>query len=78
MLGDDEDHDGDSVASEDDVVMVGRAERNGRVKAKRKGRQSLSASKTLGADELVRQTHEIERDKENIHVRRVRESPLPT
>ncbi|KAI0735570.1 WD40-repeat-containing domain protein [Earliella scabrosa] len=70
MLGDDEDHDGDSVASEDDVVMVGRAERNGRVKAKRKGRQSLSASKTLGADELVRQTHEIERDKENIHVRR--------
>ncbi len=74
MLGGEEDHDGDSVASEDDVVMVGRSERTQRgrnVKAKRKGRQSLSASKHLGADELIRQTHEIERDKENIHVRRV-------
>ncbi|KAI0719147.1 WD40 repeat-like protein [Cerioporus squamosus] len=73
MLGDDEDHDGESVASEDDVVMVGRAERTQRgrkVKAKRKGRQSLSATKHFGADELIRQTHEIERDKENIHVRR--------
>ncbi|KAI0666271.1 WD40 repeat-like protein [Trametes maxima] len=73
LLGDEEDHDGASVASEDDVVMVGRAERNGRgrkVKAKRKGRQSLSAGKTFGADELVRQTHEIKRDKENLHVRR--------
>ncbi|RPD81608.1 WD40 repeat-like protein [Lentinus tigrinus ALCF2SS1-7] len=73
MLGDEEDHDGESVASEDDVVMVGRSERTQRgrkVKAKRKGRQSLSASKHFGADELIRQTHEIERDKENIHVRR--------
>ncbi len=75
LLGDDDDHDGESVASEDDVVMVGRSERNGRgrkVKAKRKGRQSLSAGKTFGTEELVRQTHEIERDKENLHVRRVR------
>ena len=73
MLGDEEEHDGESVASEDDVVMVGRSERNGRGrkgKGKRKGRQSLSAGKTFGVDELVRQTHEIERDKENIHVRR--------
>ncbi|KAI0823146.1 WD40 repeat-like protein [Trametes gibbosa] len=73
LLGDDDDHDGASVASEDDVVMVGRTDRNGRdrkVKAKRKGRQSLSAGKTFGMDELVRQTHEIERDKENLHVRR--------
>lgn len=75
MLGDDEDHDGESVASEDDVVMVGRSERTQRgrkVKAKRKGRQSLSASKHFGAEELIRQTLEIERDKENIYVRRVR------
>lgn len=74
LLADEEDHDGASVASEDDVVMVGRSERNGRgrkVKAKRKGRQSLSAGKVFGTEELVRQTHEIERDKENVHVRRV-------
>ncbi|KAI1797515.1 WD40 repeat-like protein [Ganoderma leucocontextum] len=73
LLGDEEDQDGESVASEDDVVMVGRSERNGRGKkgkGKRRGRQSLSAGKTFGADELVRQTHEIERDKENLHVRR--------
>ncbi|KAL1952286.1 hypothetical protein VTO73DRAFT_1435 [Trametes versicolor] len=73
LLADEEDHDGASVASEDDVVMVGRSERNGRgrkVKAKRKGRQSLSAGKMFGTEELVRQTHEIERDKENVHVRR--------
>lgn len=75
LLADEEDHDGASVASEDDVVMVGRVERNGgrgrKVKAKRKGRQSLSAGKVFGTDELIRQTHEIERDKENVHVRRV-------
>ncbi|KAI0638999.1 WD40 repeat-like protein [Trametes polyzona] len=73
LLGDEEDHDGASVASEEDVVMVGRSDRNGRgrkIKAKRKGRQSLSAGKTFGTDELIRQTHEIERDKENLHVRR--------
>ena len=71
---DDEEHDGESVASEDDVVMVGGTERNGhgrKGKGKRKGRPSLSAGKTFGSDELIRQTHEIERDKENIYVRRV-------
>ncbi|KAF7340104.1 Trp-Asp repeats containing protein [Mycena venus] len=34
------------------------------------GRESLSAAKTLGKDELTRQSKEIMRDKENIHVRR--------
>ena len=72
LLGADEDEDdGESVASEEDVVMVGTA-RGRKSKVKRKGRQSLSAAKVLGADELTRQTHEIERDKENLHVRRVR------
>ena len=79
LLGDEEDQDGESVASEEDMVMVGRSEQNGRrkkAKGKRRGRQSLSAGKTFGTDELVRQTHEIERDKENLHVRRVRRLSL--
>lgn len=75
LLGAEEDeHDGESVASEDDVVMVGLSERTARgrkSKGKRKGRQSLSAGKVFGTDELTRQTREIERDKENLHVRRV-------
>jgi mitochondrial division protein 1 len=37
----------------------------------RRGRESLSALKVLGEEELVRQTREIERDKENVHVRMV-------
>lgn len=74
MLGEEEEQDGDT--SEDDVVVVGKPGANGKkAKTKRKGRQSLSASKHLGKDELVRQTHEIQRDKENIHVRRVRSLP---
>lgn len=68
MLGDDDDH--ESVASEDDVVLVG-GTTGKKTKGKRRGRQSLSASVVFGRDELVRQTAEIERDKENIHVRRV-------
>lgn len=73
MLGDEEEHDGSSAASEEDMVVVGRSDPRGRKpKAKKKrGRQSLSAGKVLGKDELIRQTHEIERDKENLHVRRV-------
>ena len=43
----------------------------GKQKGKRRGRESLSTLKTLGKDELSRQTKEIQRDKENIHVRRV-------
>lgn len=68
MLADDD----ESVASEDDVVLVGRSEGTGKKsKAKRKGRQSLAAQVNFGKDELLRQTQEIERDKENLHVRRV-------
>ncbi|KAJ6519299.1 WD40-repeat-containing domain protein [Mycena sanguinolenta] len=65
LLTEDEDHDVQSVASEDDVVLVPREG-----KGKRRGRESLSAAKTLGKDELTRQSKEIMRDKENIHVRR--------
>ncbi|KAJ7275573.1 WD40-repeat-containing domain protein [Mycena haematopus] len=65
LLTEDEDHDVQSVTSEDDVVVVPREG-----KGKRRGRESLSAAKTLGKDELTRQTKEIMRDKENIHVRR--------
>jgi hypothetical protein len=68
LLADEGDeHDGVSVTSEEDVVVVPREG-----KGKRRGRESLSAAKTLGKDELTRQSKEIMRDKENIHVRRVR------
>lgn len=71
MLGGEEDHDGESVASEEDVVYISNSETRGRKsKGKRRGRQSLSAGKTFGREELLRQTQEIERDKENLHVRR--------
>ncbi|KAJ6573994.1 WD40-repeat-containing domain protein [Mycena vulgaris] len=68
LLTEDEDHDVQSVTSEDDVVVVPRDA--GTLKGKRRGRESLSAAKTLGKDELTRQSKEIMRDKENIHVRR--------
>ncbi|KAJ7640121.1 WD40 repeat-like protein [Mycena rosella] len=68
LLTEDEDHDMQSVTSEDDVVVVPREA--GTLKGKRRGRESLSAAKTLGKDELTRQSKEIMRDKENIHVRR--------
>jgi division protein 1 len=65
LLAEEEDHEGRSVASEDDVVLV-------RPHAgQRKGRESLSAAKKLGEEELSRQSQEILRDKENIHVKRV-------
>lgn len=69
--GDEEER--ESVISEDDVVLVGHTEQRGRKsKSKRKrGRESLSANIVFGKEELLRQTEEIERDKENIHVRRV-------
>jgi len=67
MLADDDHDEGQSVASEDDVVVVHSAH----PKQKKKGRESLSAAKTLGKEELTRQTQEILRDKENIHVRKV-------
>lgn len=72
LMAEEEDHEGQSVASEDDVVVVGRPEvGQNKIKGKRKGRESLSAAKTLGKEELSRQTNEILRDKENLHVRRV-------
>lgn len=75
LLADEEEHEGESVASEEDLVMVGKPEPRGRkLKPKRKGRQSLSAGKVFGTEELKRQTHEIRRDKENLHVRRVSET----
>ncbi|KAK7468509.1 Mitochondrial fission protein [Stygiomarasmius scandens] len=69
LLTDEDDHEGQSVASEDDVVVIPRADAATR-KGKRRGRESLSATKMLGKDELTRQRKEILRDKENLHVRR--------
>lgn len=63
LLAEEEDHEGQSVASsEDDIVVVRHAGK--------KGRESLSATKKLGREELTRQSQEIIRDKENIHVKR--------
>jgi division protein 1 len=73
LAEEEEEHEGQSVASEEDVVVVSRTELgNTKRKGKRRGRESLGAGKTFGKEELVRQTKEIKRDKENIHVRRVR------
>jgi mitochondrial division protein 1 len=73
LLAEEEDHDGQSVVSEEDVVIVAKADPgNKKGKGKRKGRESLSAGKAFGKEELARQTKEIVRDKENLHVRRVR------
>ncbi|RDB28476.1 Mitochondrial division protein 1 [Hypsizygus marmoreus] len=68
LLMEEDDNEGQSVASEEDVVVVMRVE-SGK-KGKRRGRESLSTQKTLGKDELSRQTKEIQRDKENLYVRR--------
>lgn len=67
ILSEDDEHDDQSVASEDDVVFV----RQSQIRPKKKGRESLSASKKLGNNELMRQRQEILIDKENIHVRKV-------
>ncbi len=67
MMVDDEEHEIQSVISEEDIVVVG-----GKSSKHRKGRESLSTVKRLGKEELVRQQEEISRDKENLHVRRVR------
>ncbi len=68
LLSEEDDHEGQSLASEDDVVVVRHPHKGGR----KKGRESLSASKRLGREELTRQRKEILIDKENIHVRKVR------
>ena len=70
LMTDEDDLEGQSVASEDDVVVVPRLG-VGKQKGKRRGRESLSTVKTLGKEELSRQTKEIQRDKENIYVKRV-------
>lgn len=69
---DGEEGEAQSVASEDDVVIVPRVELG--KKGKRRGRESLSATKMLGKEELSRQKKEILRDKENLHVKRVSDS----
>jgi mitochondrial division protein 1 len=64
----------DEAESEEDVVVVVAAaarEQRGRHGRKKRGRESLSANKVFGREELERQTREIARDKENLHVRRV-------
>ncbi|RXW18437.1 hypothetical protein EST38_g7407 [Candolleomyces aberdarensis] len=63
LLTEEEEHDGQSVASEDDLVVIPSQK-------KKRGRESLSAAKRLGKEELTRQVSEIMRDKENLHVRR--------
>ena len=67
LLAEDE-HEGQSVASEEDVVLVNETT----PKAKRKPRQSLGTTKILGKEELKRQRSEILKDRENIKVKRVR------
>ena len=67
LLAEDE-HEGQSIASEDDIVLVNETT----PKAKRKPRQSLATTKTLGKEELKRQRSEILKDKENVRVKRVR------
>ena len=64
----------DQVDVEDDVVFVVK----GNAGQRKKGRESLSTTKTLGKEELTRQTQEIMRDKENIHVRRVSMVSFPS
>ncbi|KAI0063225.1 WD40 repeat-like protein [Artomyces pyxidatus] len=58
--------------SEDDVVVVGAGpgRERGKRGRKKRGRESLSAGKVFGRDELERQKTEIKKDKENLHVRR--------
>jgi len=67
LLAEDE-HEGQSVASEEDVVLINETT----PKAKRKPRQSLGTTKILGKEELKRQRSEILKDRENIKVKRVR------
>ena len=69
LMTENDDHEGPSVASEEDTVVVPPI-RVGK-KGKRRGRESLSTLKTLGKEELSRQAKEIQWDKENLHVKRV-------
>lgn len=66
LMAEAEDNDNRSTVNEGDITLVGSQN------LKRRGRESLSASKRLGKEELMRQQQEIMRDKENLYVRRVR------
>ncbi|TFK57514.1 WD40 repeat-like protein [Heliocybe sulcata] len=68
LLTEEEGH--ESVVSEEDMVMVGDRGRKERARGRRRGRESMAAGKKLGVDELRRQSDEIKRDKENLHVKR--------
>ncbi|EIW86359.1 WD40 repeat-like protein [Coniophora puteana RWD-64-598 SS2] len=68
LEGEEEDHERQSIVSEDDVVVVGSD--HGRRRGKRRGRERLNSGKTLSVGELTRQSEEILLDKENLHVRR--------
>ncbi|TFY82384.1 hypothetical protein EWM64_g1629 [Hericium alpestre] len=68
-----EDGEEDAEWSEEDAVVVRKGKDDyarGRKGRRKRGRESLSANKVFGRDELERQTGEIKRDKENLHVRR--------
>jgi mitochondrial division protein 1 len=67
----------EEAESEEDVVVVVTRDQRGRHGRKKRGRESLGANKVFGREELERQTREIARDKENLHVRRVRYFPYP-
>ncbi|THH13988.1 hypothetical protein EW146_g6291 [Bondarzewia mesenterica] len=59
----------DEEGSKEGVVVVGKEDRGrGKKGRKKRGRESLSANKLFRKDELQRQTREIMRDKENLHV----------
>jgi len=73
LLAEDE-HDGQSVISEEDIILVNETT----PKPKRKPRQSLNATKILGKEELRRQRSEIVKDKDNIQVKRVRSFASPS
>ena len=66
LIAEDEENDGHSVASEEDVVVIRQPGAG-----KKRGRESWSSGKRLDKEELDRQSEEILRDKENLHVRRV-------
>ncbi|KAH7916494.1 WD40-repeat-containing domain protein [Hygrophoropsis aurantiaca] len=70
MQDDEEEHESRSVASEEDMVVVAQVGQKEKHKGRRRGRESLSTAKIFGKEELTRQTQEIVRDKENLHVRR--------
>lgn len=74
LLAEEDEHERASVASEEDIVVVGRLEPQKGAETRKRGRKSIGASKILGKEELKRQTNEILKDKDNLQVKRVRAS----